>query len=143
MGINEIEQKLNGDLAQFLHSYIEVFERIQHYELMLSEGTVETPGAIDSAMKELVALYSTLNLATALINAKLAVHEARAYIQFKDQSNGLKTTESYLKSQVDLATEPFNRISVIFSSCRDNCDRMISVLQSSLKHAEREKILNG
>ena len=141
MIIADIQTLIDKNLETFLLSYIEVFERVQHYELVLSEGTVETPAAIDSAMKELVALYSTLNTATALIKAKTTVNDARAYIQFKDQSNGLKTTETYIRSQVDLACAPYHRICAIMESSRDNCDRMISVLQSSLKHAEREKAI--
>ena len=142
MSIADIESNLDKSLEMFLQSYIETFERVQHYEVMLSEGTVETPGAIDSSMKELVALYATLNTATAILQGRTSVQEARAYINYKDQTNGLKVTETYIKSQVDLACEPYHRLVAIFTSCRDNCDRMISVLQSSLKHAEREKALS-
>ena len=138
MSLLRIEADLNNNLQSFVESFVSVFDRVVHYEVSLREGAVETPAAIDEAMKELVALYSTLNTATALLQAKITIHEAKEYIQFKDQSNGIKTTERYINSQVDIKSEHYHRACAIFQSCRDNCDRMISVLQSSLKAVERD-----
>ena len=141
MRVLEIEEELNTSTLEFLAGYAPVFDCIVSYEGSLREGVISTPGAIDEAMKELVALYSTLNTATALVETKTTIQEAKAYIQFKDLSNGLKTTERYLTSQVDLACESYHRLCKIFETYRDSCDRMISVLQSSLKHTERENAL--
>lgn len=141
--ILDFEKDLNDNLQTFLEKFIPVFSRIQHYEEVLQEGAVETPATISEAMKELVSLYSTLNSATALLQAKTAVYEAKSYIVVKENAERLamKVTERYLNSQVDVTCEPYHRAVAIFTSCRDNCDRIISVLQSSLKHTERENAL--
>ena len=143
MSIQEVENQLNKDVVEFLAGYSPVFDRIVWHEEALREGAINTPGAIDESMKELVSLYSTLNTATAFVETKTTVNEAKAYIKCKESIErlGMKVTEKYINSQVDIECEPYHRLCKIFETYRDSCDRMISVLQSSLKHAERENAI--
>ena len=142
MSIEELEKQLDSGLDAFYLRYKEVFERIQHHELALREGAVETPAAINDAMKELVSIYSTLNTATALVESKTKVKEAQSYINRSDSLNGTKPSEKYINSFVVQDVSLYMRACKIFSNYRDSCDRMTSVLQSSLNYAKKERVID-
>ena len=142
MSIEEIDGYLEKGLDVFYDKYKDVFERIQHYEVILREGAVESPAAINEAMKELVSLYSTLNTATAFIESKTKVKESQSYIQHSDRLNGSKPSENYIKSFVAQDANLYFRACKVFSNYRDSCDRMTSVLQSSLNYAKKERVID-
>ncbi len=142
MSIQELERNLEQGLDIFYDKYKDTFERIQHHEIALREGAVETPAAINDAMKELVSLYSTLNTATALIESKTKVKEAQSYISNNDRLNGTKPSEKYINSFVVQDVNLYMRACKIFSNYRDSCDRMTSVLQSSLNYAKKERVID-
>ena len=142
MSIQELERDLEQGLDIFYAKYKDTFERIQHHELALREGAVETPAAINDAMKELVSIYSTLNTATALVESKTKVKEAQSYINRSDSLNGTKPSEKYINSFVVQDVSLYMRACKIFSNYRDSCDRMTSVLQSSLNYAKKERVID-
>lgn len=142
MSIQELERDLEQGLDIFYAKYKDTFERIQHHEVALREGAVETPAAINDAMKELVSIYSTLNTATALVESKTKVKEAQSYINRSDSLNGTKPSEKYINSFVVQDVSLYMRACKIFSNYRDSCDRMTSVLQSSLNYAKKERVID-
>jgi hypothetical protein len=117
------------------------FDRIAHYETLLAEGAIDNPGEIDKAMHELVSIFSRLNVISRIAESYKNRVEAQEYFaeRIKLENQGSKPTEKHLDLHARRQAEPYRRIVAIFEGYRDSSDRMISVLQSSLKSMERER----
>lgn len=143
MTIKEIEryfespENLNGVIDKFLES----FERIGHFEDCLKNSTIDNPHLVKEALNELAAIYSVLNVVARVAEAYRINKELYFYHIKKMECDKLsiKYTEKQLESDSRLKVEAYRRISSIFEGYRDSCDKMISVLQSSLKSIERER----
>jgi|WetSurSiteA1Bulk_404760.scaffolds.fasta_scaffold00683_15 hypothetical protein len=128
-------------LPELLEQYQEVFDVILYWESCLKNDAVDTPSETDKAMKQLASVYSTLNVVARIAETYKINAESKYYNvkRMELENEGHKTVAASLENEATEHVSDYRRIRNIFEGYRDSCDRLISVLQSSLKSAEREK----
>ena len=131
------------NLDKVFDAYDETFDRIKYFEDSLKAGAVDNPVVTQEVLKELVAIYSWLNVTTKIAESYKETAEAKHYTKLKmeAETKGEKVSNASLEKETDLFISNYRRICNIFTGYRDSCDRMISVLQSCLKSTDREKSL--
>lgn len=131
----------NGNLEELLEKYDEVFDRVVYYEGCFRNEAIETPHDIALAMNEITALYSSLNIVSKIADAYKINLEDKYYNnrRIEIEKEGKKSVAGNLEKESSLHVSDYRRVRNIFEAYRDSCDKMIFVLQSSLKSTEREK----
>lgn len=143
MFLKEIESYFidTGKLLQILVDSQEIFNRIVFFQNALRAGAIDHPNDVDKALKELVALYSHLNVVARIADNWLVLAEEGYFNARKIEAD--KNKEKYsiaaLEKEAEVHAFDFLRVKNIFEAYRDSCDRIISVLQSSLKSLDKEK----
>jgi hypothetical protein len=142
MDYKAIEDLIAQDdgLEVLLKQYKESFDRIHYYQELFKNGAISTPNATDSAMKELLGIYMSLNGVITMIDTVKGKLEDVYYVNKKNEieSIGSKFVSSSIKEEVSMHVSLYRRVRNIFQFYRDNCDKAILVCQSSLKSMERE-----
>jgi hypothetical protein len=129
-------------MTKLLEEFKEAFERIEFVSDLFKEGNVNTHQLTDQIMKELGGWYSSLNVVVMLSETKKKNHEACYFNSVRNQMENVgkkKVIAAVIDREVSESASSIRRIRNIFQSYRDNCDRLMSVCQSSLKALEREK----
>lgn len=144
MNIKEFEAYFEEDQAMLdlLERHTHSFERIKYYENRLSSGNMTLDERGDAVL-ELGAIFSSLNTVVEYgevykLNIENQYFNKRRIII---EGGGGKVNVDQLKKE-SASQAPFLRsVCAVFSGQLNGCDKMISVLQSSLKVMVRERTL--
>lgn len=132
-----------GKLGEVFEPFREPFDRIVFYEDSLKNGVVDTPDEIYQAIKELVAIFSLLNVTAKIAETYKTNTEVKYYntrkIELQKEAKAERITSAFLDKEASYHVTEYRRVANIFAAYRDSCDRIVSVLQSCLKSLDREK----
>ena len=146
MIIQEIEEYFEKkNLDGLLTKYGECFERLDHFTNAFKTGSIDNSLMTDMTLKELGAIFSSLNIVAQLSEYYFELAEATEITNLRIhlESNKEKVVASLLEKQAELTVTDYKRICVIFQTFRDNCDKLISICQSSLKSGDQERKAHG
>lgn len=142
--MNENEKLLKeGKLAELRDKYKECFDRIHEYEAMFREGVIQSAVQTDEALKELGAIFSSLNVVAYLcdVYVKNITDSEFNRLKIGALATGKLTTVNFelLKKEASESVNEYRITAAIFCGYRDSCDRLVSICQSSLKFEEKER----
>jgi hypothetical protein len=131
------EDSLNG----LIELYYDLFERIQKYEKDLKDGRMDTDLDMQTGLKELASIFSSLNVVYHLASFFETQQKNTFYIQKKIEleKSGTKYSETSLKTEAHHQANSYVRITSIFGAYRESCEKLIYVLQTSLNNLHKEK----
>lgn len=133
------EKKLN----ELIEKYQELFDLVDYYANIFKEGVITTAEETDDAMKKLSGIYMSLNTVTGIAEAQLKKQEDKYFDNRWNEMEelGEKPVVARLEREASLHVAKYREIRNLFRDYTNNCDKTISVCQSSLKALEREKQL--
>lgn len=124
-----------------LNNFQETFSRLSAIEHEFANGCFITPDAINTIMLELAGHYAFLNSK----KTDLEIEKFKQSISIRDniqnEANtcGIKVPKTRLEQEVDAKLVDIVTDIMILEGKLQNCDKLISVCQSSLKSIDREK----
>lgn len=135
-----------GKLTELREKYQECFDRIHEYEVMFREGVIQSAVQTDEALKELGAIFSSLNVVAYLCDVFVKNIETSEFNRLKIGASAAgkitTITSDLLKKQASESVNEYRITAAIFCGYRDSCDRLVSICQSSLKFEEKERKFN-
>lgn len=134
--------KNEKNLVLLLTQYQELFGRVNEYSSQLRKGILtDNCYLTDGAMKELAGIFMSLNSVCYIGEIEVSFKESKQFKKMRIEKEGIgeKPSVSLISKEADIEIIEFQRALALFKSYRDNCDRAISVLQSSLKGLGKEK----
>ena len=122
-----------------LEKYKETFDRISAIEQEFINRCHQHPSAINDVMLELAGLYTYLNEEKTLLD----VEKFKKSSQLKDdyissQMAGVKISKASIDEKIDIELSELVIDIMTLEGKLQNCDKLISVCQSSLKSIQRE-----
>ena len=124
-----------------LEKYKETFERLTAIEHEFSNGCLNTPDSINTIMLELAGHYTFLNsqktdLEVEKFKRSIAIRDE---IQGEAKTLGTRVAKNQLEQDIDCKLSELVSDIMMLEGKLLNCDKLISVCQSSLKSLDREK----
>src|SRR3990167_4768033 len=131
MNIKNIEYYFQEDrLDELFIKYEECFIRIKYYEDSFKKciNTHET----DRALKELGAIYSSLNVVADIALSWAKDIEAKEIntLKIQAENENKKVIASLLENQAFISSQKYRRIAVYFNAVRNSCYQLILICQS-------------
>lgn len=123
-----------------LDKYKETFDRIMAIEHEFANGCLTTPDAINSIMLELAGHFTFLNN----LKTELEIDKFKKSTKLRDdyissQMAGVKISKASIEGKIDGELSELVAQIMFLEGQLVNCDKLISVCQSSLKSIDREK----
>ena len=124
-----------------LTEYKEVFDRLEAIEQEFRKGHISTPDVTDNILKELASYY-------AYLSTRITEKEIEKLDKSKDlvetsvseaKQLGIKVNKSTMDRDIDFKLLDLVKEIMTLETKRNNCDKFISVCQSSLKSLDRER----
>jgi len=124
-----------------LEKYKETFDRLTLIEHEFSNGCLNTPDSINTIMLELAGHYTFLNsqkidLDVEKFKRSIAIRDK---IQGEARTLGTRVAKNQLEQDIDCELSELVANIMYLEGKLLNCDKLISVCQSSLKSLDREK----